>query len=167
MTNVLRFFRLLSAVVWIGGIVFFAFILAPVAFHTLPTVHEAGLIVGACLRVFDLVALSSGVLLLIATTLLYTSAKYGKRKLALQGAVIALMTLATLYLHFGILPSMESDRAAAAGDITSVAYGDPHRQHFDKLHALSEKVEGGVLFAGIALLIMMSVKPASERTTES
>lgn len=161
MTSALRFLRLLSAVVWIGGIVFFAFVLAPVAFHTLPTVHDAGLVVGACLRVFDFVALICGVTLLIATTVFYTRSNSEKRNLALQGAVVALMTLATLYLHFGILPSMESDRAAAAGDITSLAPTDLHRRHFDKLHSLSEQVEGGVLFAGVGLLILMSRKPVA------
>lgn len=163
MTTALRFLRLACAAVWIGGIVFFAFVLAPVAFHTLPTVREAGLVVGNCLRVFDLVALLCGVTLLIATTFSYTRSSSGKHNLSFQGAVIALMTLATLYLHFGILPSMDADRETAAGDISSLSSTDPHRQHFDKLHSLSEQVEGGVLFAGIGLLILMSLKPASER----
>lgn len=162
MTTALRFLRLTAAVVWVGGIVFFAFVLAPVAFHTLPTVREAGLIVGACLRVFDIIALLCGVILLATTTFFYSRSTSGKRNLASQGALIALMTLATLYLHFGILPSMDADRVAAAGDITSLSATDPHRQHFDKLHALSEQVEGGVLLGGIALLVLMSMKPATE-----
>ena len=38
----LRFLMLLSLVVWIGGLIFFAFVLAPTAFQVLPSTHIAG-----------------------------------------------------------------------------------------------------------------------------
>ena len=45
----LRFLMLLSLVVWIGGLIFFAFVLAPTAFSVLPTSHLAGNVVGRAL----------------------------------------------------------------------------------------------------------------------
>ena len=39
--SVLRFFMLLSLVVWLGGIIFFAFVVAPTVFSVLPTRHLA------------------------------------------------------------------------------------------------------------------------------
>ena len=50
MAMFLRLIQLLAIVVWVGGIAFFAFVLAPTAFSVLPSAHEAGLIVGATLR---------------------------------------------------------------------------------------------------------------------
>ena len=45
----LRFLMMLSLVVWIGGLVFFAFVLAPTAFQVLPNTHLAGNVVGRAL----------------------------------------------------------------------------------------------------------------------
>ena len=45
MSIFLRALRLITIVIWVGGLIFFAFVLAPLAFHTLPSNHEAGLIV--------------------------------------------------------------------------------------------------------------------------
>ena len=42
----LRYLMLLSLVAWIGGLIFFAFVLAPTAFQVLPTTHLAGNVVG-------------------------------------------------------------------------------------------------------------------------
>ncbi len=163
----LRFLRLITSTVWVGGIAFFAFVLAPVAFHTLPTVREAGQIVGSCLRVFDLVALACGLILLITTAVAFARSTSNRRSLGLQGGVVALMTLATLFLHFGILPPMDADRAASGGDISSLPPTDPHRLHFDRLHARSEQVEGSVFLGGIALLILMAAASADRTATEA
>ena len=43
--SVLRFFMLLSMVVWVGGIIFFSFVVAPALFNILPTRHLSGLVV--------------------------------------------------------------------------------------------------------------------------
>jgi len=41
----LRYLMLLSLIVWIGGLIFFAFVLAPTAFHVLPSTQLAGNVV--------------------------------------------------------------------------------------------------------------------------
>ena len=48
MQTFLRALRLLVMVAWVGGLAFFAFVVAPVAFHVLPGAHEAGLVVENC-----------------------------------------------------------------------------------------------------------------------
>src|SRR5579863_3311223 len=40
--SLLRFLMLLSLIVWIGGLILFAFVVAPTAFALLPTRHLAG-----------------------------------------------------------------------------------------------------------------------------
>ena len=54
----LRFLMLLSLVVWLGGVIFLAFVLAPTAFSPglLPTRHLAGSIVGRSLDLLHYMA---------------------------------------------------------------------------------------------------------------
>ena len=47
---------------------------------------------------------------------------------------------------------------AASGDINSIAADSPTRVGFDRLHELSEKVEGSALFMGFAVVILMAVE---------
>jgi hypothetical protein len=51
---------------------------------------------------------------------------------------------------------MEGYRLAAGGTIDSVSRDDPNRIAFNKLHVVSEKVEEGVLFSGIVLVILLA-----------
>ena len=60
MQTVLRALRLFAMVAWVGGLIFFAFVVAPVAFHSLPSTHEAGIVVGGTLRVLHWMTGGSG-----------------------------------------------------------------------------------------------------------
>jgi uncharacterized membrane protein len=157
MQGVLRLVQLLTMAVWVGGLVFFAFILAPVAFATLPSVHIAGLIVGGTLRVFHVVGLWCGGLFCAATALIFRGARVRTRgRYEMEFLLAAVMLVATAYLQWNVLPAMELDRAHAGGVIESAAVDNPARVHFDKLHVRSERVEGSVLFVGLGVLWLMS-----------
>ncbi len=65
----LRFLMLLSLIVWIGGLIFFAFVLAPTAFTVLPTTHLAGNVVGRALGKLHWIAIFSGIVYLISSLL--------------------------------------------------------------------------------------------------
>jgi uncharacterized membrane protein len=161
MGTILRALRLLAMVVWVGGIVFFAFVLAPVAFHVLPSVHEAGTVVGSTLRVFDGIALVCGMAFAIATAAL----RRGSFPRGYDGQILLAiaMLLATAYLHFSILPAMDRDRAQAGGSIEAASPASAPRIHFDRLHQMSEQVEGGVLLLGLAVIVLMACEPKSLR----
>ncbi len=164
MTSVARLLQLLTLIIWIGGLIFFAFILAPTAFHTLPSVREAGLVVGAALRIFDLVAVVCGVVFLAATAMLFRRAPLRIRgRYEMEFLLAALMLLATAYIHWNILPAMETDRRLAGGDITFVDASHPAHVHFDKLHARSERVEGGVLLVGLVVAFLVSREVSGEQ----
>ena len=157
MLTLIRTLRLLSVVVWIGGIIFFAFVLAPVAFHLLPSQHSAGIVVGGTLRVLDIIDLVCGFTFCAATIVLFRSSSTGtKRRQETEILLAALMILGTAYLHTGILPAMEVNRAAAGGDIETAPDTSPAKIHFEELHKRSERVEGAVLFGGLALIILMA-----------
>ena len=143
--------------IWVGGLSFFAFILAPTAFRVLPSQHEAGLVVGGALHTFDYVAMGAGTIFLIATGLLYRyAAKRIQGRYEIEFLLALVMVLATGYIHYNILPAMEADRARVNGDINSVPETHPARAHFDKLHARSERVESGVLLLGLGVLFLIS-----------
>lgn len=157
MQGLLRLAQLLAMVVWVGGLTFFAFIMAPVAFHVLPGAHEAGLVVGGALRVFDCVALGCGVVFLGATAVMFQSAPFRIRgRYEMEFLLAGVMLLGTAYIHWNILPAMESDRRLAGGDISLVEESSPARIHFEKLHKRSERTEGIVLLLGIAVIFLMS-----------
>lgn len=152
-----RLLQLLTMTVWVGGLVFFAFVLAPTAFRVLPTQFEAGLVVGAALHTFDYVAMGAGAVFLVATVLLFRGApKQIQGRYEMEFLVALAMLLGTAYIHYNLLPAMERDRARAGGDIQSVAPEHPAREHFNRLHRRSERVEGAVLLLGLGVLFLMS-----------
>jgi len=67
----LRFLMLLSLVAWIGGLIFFAFVLAPTAFSVLPTTHLAGNVVGRALGKLHWIGIISGIIFL-ASSMFYS-----------------------------------------------------------------------------------------------
>ena len=157
MTTLLQVLRLLSIVVWVGGIIFFAFVLAPVAFHLLPSQHLAGTVVGGTLRVLDVIGLVSGFIFWAATVLLFRqSASRHENGFQVQLLLASVMLLTTAYLHASILPAMETDRIAAGGDIEADTSNSPAKIHFDTLHKRSERLEGAVLFCGLAVVYLMA-----------
>jgi uncharacterized membrane protein len=155
----LRILRLLAIVVWVGGLVFFAFVLAPVAFTVLPTVHDAGTVVGATLRVLNQIGYACGFLFLFATIYPWLRASAHQRKLLVsQMALIVVMIAATLYVQTRIIPAMERDRIAAGGDVDAAPADNPARLDFEHLHPLSEKVEGSALLLGLGVVILLGME---------
>jgi uncharacterized membrane protein len=77
MAGLIRALRLLALVVWVGGLVFFAFVVAPVAFTVLPSTHIAGTVVAGTLGVLNTIGLVCGVLILVACAILWTEARTG------------------------------------------------------------------------------------------
>ena len=147
----LRFLMLLSLVVWIGGLIFFAFVLAPTAFQVLPNTHLAGNVVGRALSKLHWIAIISGIVFLI-TSLLYSYITQGTAHMfAMRNVLIVLMLALTLFSQFWIIPRMDTLRASV-GDFTTVPLTNPARVQFDALHIWSTRVEGAVLLLGLVAI---------------
>lgn len=154
--KVLRAVRLLAMVAWVGGLAFFAFVLAPVAFHRLASAHEAGLVVGGTLEILHWIGLIGGVLFYIATGILWLRAEVPARvAFAIEMALTGVMLAVTAYSQFRILPAMEGDRTAG-GVIETVDITRPARVDFERLHVLSERLEGLILLCGIGVVLMLA-----------
>jgi uncharacterized membrane protein len=147
----LRFLMLLSLIVWIGGLIFFAFVVAPAAFAVLPTRHVAGNLVGRTLGILHWMGIFSG-LIFLASSLLYSQLTRGTaHAFAARNIIIVAMLVLTLISQFGIIPRMDTLRASIT-EIDSVPPDNPARLQFDALHVWSTRVEGGVLLLGLLVV---------------
>jgi uncharacterized membrane protein len=157
MQGTLRLVQLLSMVVWVGGLIFFAFVLAPTAFHTLPSIHLAGEVVGAALKTFNVIAVVCGAFFLGATALMFRSAPFRIRgRYEMEFFLAGIMLVLTAYLMWNVIPAMDNDMQQAGGDMQKAEPTNPARLHFDKLHVRSERVEGTVLLVGLLVVFLMS-----------
>jgi uncharacterized membrane protein len=157
MRYVLRALRLLAMVVWVGGLIFFAFVEAPTAFHIMGTTRQFALLIGGSIAGINHLGQIAGMVFVIASLLLWKhSSRITRKLLGAELLLVILMMAVTAYVQMHIVPAMERDRAAVGGDITSVPADNPTRAHFDALHARSEKVEGTGLFLGLGVVLLMA-----------
>jgi uncharacterized membrane protein len=155
--KILRALRMLAMVAWVGGIAFFAFVVAPVAFERLANAHEAGLVVGGTLRILHWIGLIGGGVFCLSTAILWLRAEVPARAgFAVEMALTIMMLAITAYSQFSILPAMEVDRVQAGGQIEVAAMTNPARQDFERLHSLSERLEGFVLLCGLGVVLFLA-----------
>lgn len=149
----LRALMLLCLVVWIGGIIFFAFVLAPTVFTVLPTRELAGNVVNPSLSKLHWMGLISGVLFLIFS-LIYNRQRYAEfRALSAAHLLIAVMLVLTAISQFSITPRMSALRSDM-GVIDNVASSDARRIEFNRLHVWSTRTEGAVFLAGLIVVVL-------------
>ena len=157
----LRFLMLLSLVAWIGGLIFFAFVVAPTAFQVLPNTHLAGNVVGRALGKLHWIAIISGAVYLLSS-LLYSRLLDGTAHVfGMRHVLICLMLALTLVSQFWIIPRMDRLRAQV-GDFATVTLDNPARVQFDALHVWSTRVESGVLLLGL-VAVYLTASALSQR----
>jgi len=151
----LRYLMLLSLVVWVGGLIFFAFVVAPTVFNqsVLPTRHLAGNVVTRSLAVLHWMGIACG-LVFLASSMIHSRMTTGEvHPLAARHLLLCIMLLLTIVSQFGITPKMAALRASM-GEIDKIALTDPARVHFDSLHVWSTRLEGGVLLLGLVVIYL-------------
>ncbi len=144
---------LLSLICWIGGLIFFAFVLAPTVFTVLPTTHLAGNVVGRALGKLHWIAIISGIVYLIGSLLHSRLANGTAHVFAARHILLCLMLALTLISQFGIIPRMDTLRDQV-GDFASVTLDNPARVQFDALHVWSTRVESAVLLLGLVAVYL-------------
>lgn len=161
MRTLVRSLILICLVVWVGGLLFFGAVLAPVAFGTIMPmfpdpafgVHVAGTIVRiALLRLHGIGMLCGMVLLLLC--ILERIAKMTRRSIAPQLVLLAAMLGITAYSQFSIIPRMDALRIRGGSALDNSASTSPERASFNRLHNLSTKLEGVVLICGLGLIVL-------------
>jgi len=139
---------LLSLVVWLGGLIFFAFVVAPAAFSVLPTRHLAGNVVARSISGLHWIGIIAGIVYLVCSMLYARITAGTPHVFAVRNLIIVLMLALTLISQFAIMPRMDGLRASV-GEIDAVPADNPIRMQFDALHVWSTRVEGGVLLLGL------------------
>ncbi len=145
----LRFLMLMSLVVWVGGIIFFA-TLAPTLFSVLPSRHLAGSVVAPTLTKLHWMGMVSGFVFLISS-LIYNRATAGAvHPFAAKHILIVMMLVLTMVSQFGITPKMAALRTSM-GEVDALPFDEPARVEFNSLHVWSTRVEVCVLILGLAV----------------
>lgn len=152
---------LLALIIWIGGIIFFAFVVAPTLFLVLPTTHMAGDVVSVSLTKLHWMGLISGVVFLICS-LIYNRLKHAQLRLfAASHIFIVVMLALTAISQFGITPRLRQVRSQL--EMVQKPGYDPYipgstpslialySGQFNRLHEWSTRLEGGVLLCGLAV----------------
>jgi Domain of unknown function (DUF4149) len=150
MNNFLRFLQVFALGAWVGSIIYFAAVVAQGAFRVLPTIDDAGRLVGFTLGGLHYMGVIAAVVYLVASVAL------GRSFMALvkPGAIgVILMLLMTLGSQRIVIPRMDALREQM-GSVQATASTDSLRAEFDRLHGVSVNLEGAVLLIGIASLFL-------------
>jgi uncharacterized membrane protein len=151
--SLVRYLMLLSLVVWVGGLIFFAFVLAPTVFAVLPARQLAGNVVSRSLAIMHGMALSCG-LVFAVTSMLDARAVHGvAAPFAVRNLLVYAMIVLTLVAMFGVGARMATLRQQM-GNIDDLSKDDARRIEFNRLHVWSTRIEGSVLLLGLALLYL-------------
>ena len=147
-----RWLHRVALSLWLGGLIAIGALVAPTAFHVLPNDPTlAGAVVGGSLRLFNVLCLACGALMLLADMILL-SVRRARRAPALWSVTLTLLLLAsTAYLGWSIFPAM--DAAQAAG----------HMPLFDHLHHRYERLSG----LQLPLLLLLAAAATARDTASS
>lgn len=156
MNALARFLLLFSLIVWLGGIIFFSFVVAPALFALLSSPAMAGNVVNLVLSALHFAGLACGAVFLAASFLAVL--KHAKT----MRVLIGLMLLATAISQFGVAPQMHRIRDAVGGSIEALPKQDAGRAAFDKLHEISVVLEGATLFLGLGVVALLSSEHSQE-----
>ena len=143
---------MLSLVVWLGGIVFFA-VMAPIVFHALPTRELAGTVVNRTLPVLHWMGVASGIVFL-ATSMSYVAMTTGSPQALAPQHILVLVMLALTLISMFVVSSRMMALRTEMGPIDAVSKDDARRVEFNRLHQWSTKIETSVLVMGLVVLYL-------------
>jgi len=153
--SIVRFLLLVTLVVWVGGIAFFAFVLAPTVFHPgiLPSRQLAGQVVSRSLGILHWMGIACGVVFLVASvvdsqvTTGFASVFSGRNLLVCAMIVLTLVSVCAISRP---MLALRNDMVF----IDNVPHDDPRRVEFNRLHEWSTRLESTVLLLGLAVIYL-------------
>lgn len=139
----------LALALWIGGHVFFSFLMGPRVFAAFSR-PEAGRIVAAIFPVYFAVGYVCGAIVLAVSVWQHRQAWLGGWVApVLAGAALALTLTGGLWLQ----PKLHDLRTQIYAGAEPLPAGHPVRKDFGKWHGVSLLINGLVMVAGIALIV--------------
>ncbi|MFQ5960733.1 MAG: DUF4149 domain-containing protein, partial [Candidatus Methylomirabilales bacterium] len=119
---------------WLGAMVFLSFVVAPTAFATLTSRHQAGDLVAATLNTLYLSGYILGPLLVLVSVV--TQSLRGRLLWAVRTILLVLMTVSTVLAREFVGAKLLSLRRAM-GPMINVPPDDPMRLLFQQWHQVS------------------------------
>ncbi len=159
--TLVRSLILFGVAFWVGGILFFGAVVAPVAFGSvMPMLSDpvqglkiAGTIVRvSILRLHD-IGLVCGIILVLLC-IIEKTARLTWRTIAPQLVLLAAMLALTAYSQFSVIPRMDSLRVQAGAAMDNPSATVPAKVEFNRLHNRSTRLEGIVLLCGLGLIVL-------------
>ena len=144
LTSLVHFIYILSLVFWVGSIVFFSFLTAPVIFKLLDR-EKAGEVVGVIFPRYYFFGYVCAVMALFSL-LVSTQELFGSKQ-------ILLFIMIAGWFYAGLVVSPKSRNLKALRQSASSAEEkESYEVKFKKVHSLAVKLNGTVLLAGLGLL---------------
>lgn len=139
--------------VWVGSLVGFAFVFAPVAFSYLSgNLDTFASIIGGTLSVVTVLGYVCGTIA-IGTSLM-AAAHTRLPWVVVRVACIAVMLGLTAFSEHAIVPAMVQAQSSFHAPFNAIPKSDPRRIRYDALHRQSSEVYGAVLVLGFCALAL-------------
>jgi hypothetical protein len=152
-----RYVALAALVVWLGGMLVVALVVAPSTFRALELVDPidgrvyAGVAFGETLRQFHRLSYACGAVLLVG---LFIMKFIGPppHGFVPRATLAALMLIGTLYSGLVVSPEIDELQSHIQGSVTHLSDSDPRRLRFDQLHRTSTTLMSVNVALGLVLL---------------
>ena len=152
--NFLKFLMLLALSLWLGGILFFSVIEAPVVLHLVSDRALGGEIINRSLVELHWLGTICGLVFLLASLLRSYLETRSTRVLTWPHILVILMLACTVVSQHFILPAIAQLRATQTDPAVAV--------QFRYLHNWSVGLEGAVLFFGFLVLYSQAASRAPD-----
>jgi Domain of unknown function (DUF4149) len=152
----LRYAYVIALVVWLGGMITIASVVAPATFSALERVEpdtgraRAADVVGEVLRRFHVVSYVAAAVLLAT---LIGMKVVGPRPIGFSRRLLILGTMLAATIVSGVIvdPAIARRRDSLGVPVSSLAPSDPRRADFGRLHAISTALLGIGVVGGLVL----------------
>jgi p-aminobenzoyl-glutamate transporter AbgT len=140
------FVYLLALACWLGGMIFFALLMAPVVFSTLP-ISEAGKVMATLFpRYYVLGYIAGGIACVLA--IYFTAANVARLWWGFTTVALVIALALTFYAGLIVRPQVDAIRT-----VNEEPNPDPARKaEFDRLHQLSVSLNGVVIVLNLLAL---------------
>ena len=150
MTSTLRFIEILALGTWVGGIIFFSFVVAPGAFGVLGSRDQAGTMVGFALGRLYWIGIVAGLIYVLA----FVVERRSLAAIARPAAILVVLMIALTFYSQKFVTSRLAGLRREMVSVDATPRDNPLRIEFDSLHQWSVRIEGTVLLLALAGLFL-------------
>jgi hypothetical protein len=150
MASTMRFIEILALGTWVGGIIFFSFVVAPGAFGVLGSRDQAGTMVGFALGRLHWIGIVAGLIYVVALV----AERRSIAAIARPAAILVVLMIALTFYSQKFVTSRLAGLRREMVSVDATPRDNPLRVEFDSLHQWSVRIEGAVLLLGLAGLFL-------------